>query len=63
MWFLFEEGKFLYVFHDKPTKWSIKKSNQIMHSQLINMRKILFLRIYIIYTYIYMPQNIYIDLV
>jgi uncharacterized protein (DUF486 family) len=39
------------------------KKNQIMHSQLINMQNILLLKIYIIYSYIYMPQNIYIDLV
>jgi hypothetical protein len=34
-----------------------------MPFQLINMQNILLLKMYIIYTYIYMPQNIYIDLV
>jgi hypothetical protein len=34
MWFLLEEGRFQYVFEDKPAKWPItkKKHHNIAHT-------------------------------
>jgi hypothetical protein len=49
----------MFLMIGQPIEPSQKKNHQIMHLQLINMQKIWSLKIYNIYTFIYMPQNIY----